>query len=122
MLLVMVCSSILQHRQVNETGRQLAGSYRWRFLKTAETLPCFQSSGTRPVCSVLLITIVRIWASSSEHSLRIRAGIMSGPVAFCGLLFCSSFLTPCSVTVILSTSGKGVPSGSGMAELGSSRV
>ena len=66
--------------------------------------------------------MVRMGSSSSEHSLRIWAGIMSGPVAFCGLLFCSSFLTPCSVTAILSMSGKGVPSGSGVAELGSSQV
>ena len=56
--------------------------------------------------------MVRIGASSSEHSLRIQAGIMSGQVAFCGLLFCRSFLTPCSVTMILSMSVKGVQSGS----------
>ena len=85
-------------------------------------LACFQSSGTRPVCSTLLKSIVRIGASSSEHSLRIPTGIMSGLVAFCGLLFCSSFLTPCSVTVILSMSGKEVLSKSGVAELGSSWV
>ena len=66
--------------------------------------------------------MVRIGASSSEHSLRIPAGIMSGQVAFCGLLFCSSFLNPCSVTVILSMSGKGVPFGFGVAELGVSWV
>ena len=66
--------------------------------------------------------MVRIGTSSSEHSLRIWAGIMSGPVAFCGLLFCSSFLTPCSVAVILSMLGKEVLSGSGVAELGSSNV
>ena len=58
--------------------------------------------------------MVRIGASSSEHYLRIQAGIMSGPVAFCGLLFCSSLL--------LSKSGKGFPSGSGVAELGSAQV
>ena len=66
--------------------------------------------------------MVRTEVSSSEHSLRIQAGIMSGPVAFCELLFCSKLLTPCSVTVIVSISGKGFPSGSGVAELGSSRV
>ena len=66
--------------------------------------------------------MVRIGASSSEYSLGIRAAIMSGSVAFCGLLFCSSFLTPFSVTVILFMSGKGVPSGSVVAELGSSQV
>ena len=66
--------------------------------------------------------MVRIGANSSEHSLRIRAGIMSGPVAFCGLLFCISFLTPCSMAVILSTLGKEGPSGSEVAELGASNV
>ena len=65
--------------------------------------------------------MVRIGASSFEHSLRSRAGIMSGPVFFYGLLFCSSFFTPCSMTVILSMSGKWVPPGSGLVELGFSR-
>ena len=47
---------------------------------------------------------------------------MSGPVAFCGLLFCNNFLTPSSVTMMLSMSRNGVPSGSRVSEVGSYRV
>ena len=57
--------------------------------------------------------MAKIGASSSEDSFNSRAGIMSGPVAFRGLLFCRSFLTPSSLTCMLFMSGYGFPSGSG---------
>ena len=39
--------------------------------------------------------------------------MLSGPVAFLGLVFCKSFLMPSSSTFISSMSGYGVPEGVG---------
>ena len=57
--------------------------------------------------------MVRMGASSEAQSFKMRAGIESGPVAFLGLVFCSSFRIPASSTSISSMSGKGMPEGLG---------
>ena len=51
---------------------------------------------------VLSKMIVRIGAKSSARSLRIRAGIRSGPDALPGLIFLGNFKTP---SVLSSISG-----------------
>ena len=66
--------------------------------------------------------MAKIGASSSAHSFNNRAGIMSGPVALRGLLFCRSFLTPSSLTYMLFMSGYGFLPGSGTWVSGSSWV
>ena len=65
----------------------------------------FQSTDTVPVHRDLLKMMVNIGDKSPEHSFNNLAGTMSGPEALRGSLFCSSFLTPLSVTVICSMSG-----------------
>ena len=79
----------------------------------AVTFACRQSSGTVPSWSDLVKMMVKIGASSEAQSFKMRAGILSGPVAFLGLVFCKSFRTPSSSMWISSMSGKGVPDGLG---------
>ena len=57
--------------------------------------------------------MVRSGANSEAQPFRMRAGMLSGPVAFLGLVFCKSFLMPSSSTFISSMSGYGVPEGVG---------
>ena len=69
-------------------------------LNMAVTFACRHSFGTVPSCRDLLKIIVRIRANSEAQSFVTRAGILSGPVAFLGLVLCKSFLTLSSSTWI----------------------
>ena len=61
----------------------------------------------------------RYGAHWSAISLSIRAGILSGPVAFFGLSFCSKVSIPSVVMSMSGMGGDGSPSGVGMLELSS---
>ena len=79
------------------------------------TSAVFQSDGSSPVCRDWLKTAVRPGEISCASSLRIRAGILSGPDAFLTLRFKRSLATPGCDMWNLRIVGKGVPSSWGIA-------
>ena len=88
----------------------------WVVLKTAVTFARFQSSGMLPSLSIFVKRVVRIGASCTEHSFRSLAGIVSGPEALCGLIYCRSCSTPSSAMAIAGISGAETSSGRGRSD------
>ena len=87
----------------------------------AETFADPQSSGTVPESRDFWKIAISDADISSASSLRILAGIMSGPQALFGLIFLKSFAAPSSVTMMAGIGEQGSPLGCGILEV-SSRV
>ncbi|KAH3800943.1 hypothetical protein DPMN_154586 [Dreissena polymorpha] len=83
----------------------------------AETVAVLYISGIEPVVRHFWYMCTRYEAHSFASSLRTLAGSMSGPVAFWGFSFCSSFSTPWDVISILGMVRAGSPSGVGFVLL-----
>ena len=75
-----MCSNNLQQTQVNEIGREFAGSTLEPYLKISEMLARFQSSGSS-LSSRLCLKICRTGANSVAAALRATSGIPSGSTA-----------------------------------------
>ena len=106
---------MLQHLTTQagqETGRYLAGMYRWSFLNTAETSAV--SCLLYELRDLLKILIAKIGARSSAHSFNDCPKIISGPHVFRGCFSVTAstrLLRP--LTANCSMSGKGSPQGGG---------
>ena len=92
--LQIMCSRILEHMQVSETGRYFSGSCVLPFLKTGETKAAFQSGGMVPCSRDWRKKADKSGAMSVASSLNTLAGILSGPAALQTFRFCRSFATP----------------------------
>ena len=93
-LLTRMCSDVLQHMHVRESGLLFAGSYVSPFLYMGTTLVWPQSSGTSACIRDWLKMQGRSWAISALHSFNTRALRSSGPEALLGLRHSGSFLSP----------------------------
>ena len=74
-----------------------------------------QSSGTVPELRDFWKIAVSDGDISSASSLRILAGIMSGPQALFGFILLNSFATPSSVTMMSGIGEQGSPLGCGLS-------
>ena len=81
---------------------------RFPFLNMGETFARSQDEGISPVSKDFWKIIDKAGAISSAATLRIRAGIPSGPVALCGLRSESNLVTPETETVMLGMGGNEV--------------
>ena len=84
-LLVIMCSSILQLMDVSDIGRQLMGWRRSPFLNMGITLAVVQSIGIVPCFNEAWKNSVNVGVSSSASVLSNLVGMWSGPVALCSL-------------------------------------
>ena len=93
-LLVIMCSSILQLMDMSDIGRCCWDADGIHFLNTGTTLAVVQSFGLVPCFSESWKNSVNVGVCSSESVLSSLVGMRSGPVALCSLSVDSNLCAP----------------------------